>query len=76
MNDEGDRTHLNALELRARHYRRSMRAAGVQRERTYWQVLVEQTAREIASELQFLGIQREPLTDASPDELLTLLNTD
>ena len=68
-----DISHLDALQLRLSHERSYLAAAKSDGERELRMVWIAQIEREIACELEHLGIAPVDADDISDDELLALL---
>ena len=68
-----DISHLDALQLRLSHERSYLAAAKSDGERELRMVWIAQIEKEIACELDHLGIAPVEADDISDDELLALL---
>lgn len=67
--------HLNALELRLSNERNRLSQASTDTERKLRSVYVAQAQKEIAAELEFLGLEPLQVTDLNDDDLLAELNS-
>lgn len=66
-------THLDYLELQLSNERSRLADAKSDGERELHQVWVDQLEREISGEIEFIGGNRQGLTEMSDDELLAEL---